>query len=346
VGTGNLVTDPQNFKRGYIESWNLTIQREFRGGILGSLAYVGNHNVNLFGNENINYGQLGGGTASEPFYRYGITGSVGDFLPVGAAHYESLQATVTKRLGNSFSMQGSFTWSHEIGLCCGTSGASPGGEETAPNILIPQYQYLAIATMPLDRTFNLHVSTMYELPFGKGKHFLAHGVAGVIAGGWSLNGLFSSLSGQPFSVSGSSASCNCPGNTQRANQILPTVARTGDGVNGTSWINPLAFANVTTATFGTEGFDTMRGPGHVNLDMSIFRTFQVTERFRLQFRAEAMNVSNTPHFSNPGANVSTVVLNPDGTVNNLGGFGQITSTTALGRVVDQRYFRFGFRVMF
>lgn len=65
----------------------------------------------------------------------------------------------------------------------------------------------------------------------------------------------------------------------------------------------------------------------------------------MQLRAEAMNVSNTPHFSNPGANVSNLVLNPDGSVKSLNGFGQITSTTAVGRVIDQRYFHFGLRIM-
>jgi hypothetical protein len=345
AGTGNMVTDPKHFTRGYIESWNLTLQREFRGGFLGSLGYVGSHNVNLFANTNINYAQLGGGAASEAFYSQGITGTVGEFLPVGNSHYESLQATVSKRFGSGLTMQGSFTWSHQIGLCCG-SAAITGGEESAASILIPQYQHLAIATMPSDRTLNFHYSATYDMPFGKGKQYLQDGVAAAIAGGWSLNGLFSRMSGTPFSVGASSASCNCTGNTQRANQILPSVALTGSGLNGTSYFNPLAFAPVTTAAFGTAGYDTLRGPGHTNLDMSVFRTFSITERFKMQLRAEAMNISNTAHFSNPGSSVSTMVLNSNGTVNSLNGFGQITSTTALGRVVDQRYFRFGVRFMF
>ena len=157
-GTGNLVTDPQHFVRGYIESWNLTLQREFRAGFLGSLAYVGSHNVNLFGLENINYAPIGGGNASLPFFSQGITGSVSEFNPIGAAHFESLQASLTKRFSQGLTMQASYTYSHEIGLCCG-------GEETAPSLLDPAYLYLAVATMPLDRTQNLHISTSYQLPF-------------------------------------------------------------------------------------------------------------------------------------------------------------------------------------
>ena len=55
---------------------------------------------------------------------------------------------------------------------------------------------------------------------------------------------------------------------------------------------------------------------------------------------------NTPHFANPGANVSNLQLNSDGSVKNLNGFSQITATNPLGRVLDQRYFRFGFRFLF
>jgi hypothetical protein len=81
--------------------------------------------------------------------------------------------------------------------------------------------------------------------------------------------------------------------------------------------------------------------------MSVFRTFRITERFQTQIRAEAMNATNTPHFANPsGTNVSNLQTNSDGSVKNLNGFMQITATNPLGRVLDQRYFRFGFRVLF
>ena len=65
-----------------------------------------------------------------------------------------------------------------------------------------------------------------------------------------------------------------------------------------------------------------------------------------QVRGEALNATNTPHFSNPGANVSNLQLNPDGTVRSLGGFSQITVANPLGRIIDQRYFRFGLRINF
>ena len=104
---------------------------------------------------------------------------------------------------------------------------------------------------------------------------------------------------------------------------------------------------MTTARFGTSGYNSLRGPGVKNFDFSLFRTFHVTERVTTQFRAEAFNLTNTPHFSNPGANVSNMQLNTDGTIKNLGGFSQITTTSGIGREgVDERVFRFGLRIAF
>ena len=100
------------------------------------------------------------------------------------------------------------------------------------------------------------------------------------------------------------------------------------------------------ARFGTAGFNILRGPGIVNWDSGLFRDFILKERFKLQFRAESFNFSNTPHFANPGANVSNMVLNPDGTVKNLAGFSQILSTIVTGRTIDERQFRFGLKVSF
>ena len=73
----------------------------------------------------------------------------------------------------------------------------------------------------------------------------------------------------------------------------------------------------------------------------------VTERWKAEFRAEALNLTNTPHFANPGANVSNMVLNPDGTIRSLGGYTVITSTTGTGREgIDERLFRLGLRITF
>jgi len=83
------------------------------------------------------------------------------------------------------------------------------------------------------------------------------------------------------------------------------------------------------------------------VDFSLFRNFSLSERWKLQFRAEAFNFTNTPHFSNPGANVSNLQLDSSGNVKSLNGYDQITSTTGTGRDgIDERQFRFGVRISF
>jgi hypothetical protein len=336
--TGNLtgVNTNKNFVRGYFQSYNFTVQRELPGDLLASLGYVGTHAVHLQTSVNINYGTLGGGTASQPLasipdYSAGITA----LLPWGNDTYNSLQATINKRFAKGLQFQAAYTYSKDIGM--------------NTSVLIPQYISRDHYTTTLDRTHHIVLSAAYELPFGRSKPMLTSGVGAAILGGWSVNGLFNHYSGIPFTVTASSASCNCPGNSQTANLVKTNVAKISSGVDGQAYFDPTAYAPVTGPVFGTAGFDQLRGPGSTNLDMSIFRTIKITERFQTQLRAEAFNVSNTPHFSNPASsnlNVSNASFNPDGSVKNLGGFGTITTTAPLGRLLDQRYFRFGLRFEF
>jgi hypothetical protein len=339
AGTGSLFTDPQNYIRGYTESFNLTVQKEFSGGWTLQTGWVGTHAVHEYTGFNINYGQLGGGTASQPLTQYGITASVTQVQPFGSDIYHSLQTTVNKRFAHGFSTHVAYTFSKDIGL-------NPTTNNSGSTILIPQYRFYDRYVSTLDRTHTFLWSSTYELPFGRGKPLLKQGPLSWIAGGWAINALFTHYSGSTFSVTASATSCNCPGNSQPANQILPNVTKVGSGLGGQAYFNPLAYGPVTTVAFGNSGFDRLRGPGPTNLDMNIFRDFRITERVKMQIRAEAFNAANHPHFSNPGSNVSNMSLNSDGSVKSLGGFSQITSTAPLGRLIDARYFRFGARLKF
>jgi hypothetical protein len=174
-----------------------------------------------------------------------------------------------------------------------------------------------------------------------------HGIGAVVLGGWSLNGVFYHLSGLPFSVNASGTSCNCPTSisTQLANRVKTHVSKVGSGLFGNPYFDPTAFAPVTTADFGTSSYLSLRGPGANNLDASVFRDFQVWERLNMQFRAESFNTTNTPHFANPGANVSSASFT-NGNITALNGYSQITGVNPLGRLLDARYFRFGVKFTF
>src|SRR5262249_7386920 len=102
-----------------------------------------------------------------------------------------------------------------------------------------------------DRTHNLDIFGISEFPFGTGKRWANHGVAALPAGGWQLTGIFTAISGTPFSVTSSATSLNSPGNTQTADQVKPTVEKLGQVGPGTSWFDPYAFAPVTAVRFGT-----------------------------------------------------------------------------------------------
>ena len=326
--TGNLFTNPLDFIRGYIQSYNFTLQRQFKGGMTAQVGYVGGHAVHMFTNLNFNYGQLGGGAASQPLFPYGINAAATINTPFFSDKYNALQTTFQKRYAKGFNLQAQFTYSHDIGPQSATVA-----------ILVPQYRNRNNSTTILDRTFNFSMAGSYELPFKK------RGVLGAIAGGWTTNGMFTHFSGVPFTITSAAGTCNCPGSQQIANQVLPNVDIVGNGIAGSPYFNPAAYAPVTNATFGTSGFNSLRGPGATNLDMSIFRNFSIREGLKLQIRAESLNISNTPHFGNPvlgNLNVS----NYSPTSANLGGFSQITQTQQLSRLLDQRYFRFGLRLIF
>jgi hypothetical protein len=345
--TGNItaLNSKKNFDRGYFQSYNFTVQRELPFNMFASLGYVGTHAVKLQNSVNLNYGQLGGGTASQPLaFVPDYSTSITSLLPTGADKYNSLQFLLNKRLSKGLIFQAAYTYSKDIAETYSSCST------TTLCVLIPQYINRNYYTSTLDRTHHLILSGTYELPFGKDHPMVNQGIGAAILGGWTLNGIYNHYSGIPFSVIASSASCNCPGNSQSANLINPTAARTyGSGLNGQSYVNAAAYAPVTGPVLGTGGFDQLRGPGNNNLDLSIFRNFRLTERFSLQARAESFNLSNTPHFSNPASgnlNISNVGFNPDGSVKSLNGFGAITTTNPLGRLLDQRNFRFGLRVIF
>jgi hypothetical protein len=322
---------PQNsrFIRGYTESENFTIQKDLGHGWIAQAGYVGTLTIHQHTRYNINYGTLNGGTTSQPFYKSnGVSGSVVEILPFETQHYNSLQTSLNHRFSQGFLLSVNYTRSKMIGTCCDDAG------DGGPQITLPQYTNLNRALMTYDRPNAFNTSAVYELPFGKGKQFLNSGIGAAVIGGWHIQGVFTHYSGAPFSASGGSA-LNTPGFTQRAQQVLPNVQYLGNEGPGQLYFNTAAFSAVTApGVIGNVGYDTLRGPGLTNLDTSLFREFRIKERLTLQFRAEALNLSNTPHFSTPQGSVTSPT------------FGQITSTTTVSRLIDPRYLRLGLKIRF
>ncbi len=329
----------EELSRGYVQSWNFTLQKQFRGGFTGQAGYVATRETRQMGVLDVNAGQaIGRGQAGRPlFQQFGRTAFTRVYQPLGTGHYDSLQARLERRFAQGLSFAANYTWSKAIGFV--------GSADSSPPIGALAYFDRNYTLQGYDRTHMLHLTNIWDLPFGKGRTWVKGGVAAALLGGWQVNNIVSLMSGTPFTVTSAATSLDMPGNSQTADQILPQVRILGGAGRGQSYFDPLAFAPVTAARFGTAGLNSMRGPGVVNWDFGVFREFRLREGIALQFRAEAFNFSNTPHFANPGANVSNMTLNPDGSVRSLAGYTEITNTINLGRDgIDERQFRLGLRL--
>lgn len=329
VGTS---TFPAVINRGYIQSLNATVQRDVGAGFNVQAAYVASRAIRQMASVNINPSGPGGGNTGRLLYPH--TANINELIPFNTATYNALQTQTTRRIGASSIFGVSYTLSRSINYA--------DNSDSGLTFNSPQYWGRNRAVAGFDRTHNLQIYLVYDLPFGRGKQWLQSGFASKIAGGWQVNAILSRTSGTPFSVLTSGASLNSQGNTQTADQVLSDVQILGGHGRGSSYFDPNAFAPVTAVRFGNTGRNILRGPGLFNLDASLFRNFRVTERFKLQFRAEAFGVTNTPSFggSTPGNTVSAITRNNDGTIKALNGYTEITSATG------ERQFRLALKLYF
>ena len=350
-GNVSVLTLGETFKRPYIQSWNLVLEKNLGLGFIASAGYIATRTIGQSGLTDVNAGRVGGGTASQPLnQKFGRVATT--FIQDGIAnsHYDSLQTSLKRRFSNGLQLEANYTWSKVIGL------VNLGGDnDSALNIRDPNFRDLNRAVLGIDLPHNFQFSGAWELPFGRGKRWLTDNAVGsALTGGWQLSWLFGAFSGRPFSVTASGTSLNAPGSTQRADQVKPEVEKLGGIGAGNPYYDPTAFAPVTTVRFGTAGFNTLYSPGTVNLDLGLFREFRITEGIKLQFRAEAFNATNTPHFNAPGSNASSpsrdaagnILLDANGRPR-LNGFMEVTSVRSYGREgIDERVFRFGLRLSF
>ncbi|MBI1786326.1 MAG: TonB-dependent receptor [Acidobacteria bacterium] len=340
-GTFAVVTADKNFKRGYVQSWNLTLQKQLKWGFVGQAGYVATRSTNQMGYLDLNAGQvIGAGQSGRTLrQKFGRTAATTLVKPFGTGHYDSLQATLERRFTQSFSLSTAYTWSKVIGFV--------DNNDSEPSVRAIQYFARNRTARGYDRTHNLHISNIWELPFGKGKKFVSSGPLAWVMSGWQLNNILSFYSGTPFTVGADGTSLNMPGSSQTADQVKPSVQMLGGVGKGLPFFDPFAFASVRDPRFGNTAMNLLRGPGVANWDFGFFRKFSITERYKLEFRLEAFNFTNTPHFNNPGTNVSS--FNPEITdpLRRYGGFTEITGTSGIGRDgIDERQFRIGIRISF
>jgi hypothetical protein len=326
-GTLGVTTLPRNYRRGYYESYNLAVQRELPGATTVQAAYVGTLIIREVPGININAGTVpGAGQAGQPLNKvngvttYGITAGVTSLLPIGTGHYNALQAEVKHRFAENGSAGLNYTYSRSIN----DYGDASDGWSSLPVAARPFF-YLNKAVAGFDRSHNIQAYGNYTLPFGNGQRFASSGTVAHIIGNWELSGSMNRESGTPFTVTAGSNSLNMPGNTQFADQLVKHVKILGghDSTHPyfdvTNFADPLVAEKAANPTnpvnrFGTAGRNSVRGPGLFNLSASLSRTFPITDRYGIQFRAESFNLTNTPSFANPAAGVTAA--NGFGTISN------------------------------
>lgn len=327
--------------RGYIQSWNVTVERKLPSDIVASVGYVGTQSVHQLMDRDINAAPPGGGPAGRPLAstqnrRIGM--SMWDGIANG--HYHGLQVAVNRQFSRGLFLKSAYTWSKAINWTDDDGWAGVGwnwGPVMDRNRAVAGYNRAQMFTFGF----------LYEMPFGPGKAWATSGPASWLLRGWQTNGTYAAYTGTPFTVSAAGTSLNAPGNSQTADLVAPGKVKVlGEIGANKSWFDPLAFRQPIEVRFGTTGRNTMFGPGLTNLDLSLFRNFKITEKVMVEFKTECFNISNTPKFSNPGANVSSMSLNADGSVRTLNNFSSITSTLGGLANSSERQFRFGLRLSF
>lgn len=317
--------DTNNLTRGYIQSWNFTMERRL-GDWIATAGYVATRSVNQLAGLEQNWGDIGeGGAGRKLFQKFERTAGTTLFGSLGTAKYDALQTKLQRRYQNGFQLNFAYTWAHGRGFTDEDSGDQP-------FFRIPSYYNRNYADLNQDIRHNVQITAIYDTPFGRGKRYLTDSPLGKILGGWQLNALSSLYTGRPFYIQANSGDLNIASGGQIADcNGEPNYIKSG---SNQLWIDPSTFSQPTGARFGTCGLNNVRGPSTLNLDMGVFRKFQITEKLELQVRAEGFNMTNTPHFERPNRrNV------------NDGAFMLLNRISNTGREgIDERFFRFGFRL--
>lgn len=338
-----------------VQQYSFDVQRQLPSGFVLATGYVGSKSTKLVqGVGDININQLApeflsqGAALNQPIANP-MAGRGGAFAVAAAtlprsqllrpfpqfttvtlqnsdrnrAMYHSFYVKVQKRMSAGLTALGTYTWSRNMdGSFAGAGNTFSTQPGTAQNNYDLGAEY---SRSTVDTPHRLSTAVTYELPFGKGKPFLGgNRFADLVVGGWSINAVGVLQSGYPLAITQLNNNAVIGTSVQRPNATGVPAGATGSfaqRIDG--WLNPAAFSQAPQFAFGnlsrTLG---LRGPGQVNWDVSMFKTFSVTERIKAQFRAEALNFTNTPMFNGP----NTQLGNPQ--------FGRITSQANFSRMIQ------------
>ncbi len=341
----NVTYTPYNVPVGKIKEWTLSVEHQFAHDYAASVAYVGSYGSHLQFPTDLNQitdtTVLAAGLTTQAQRPFPLFGNISGNNYNALSRYNALQVGLTKRYSSGLTFQTNYVWSHFLDDQDSAGWGSRGGSQRWQIGNNPAANY-GNSNFDIPHAFKGIVS--YELPFGQGKQYLNHHEAtNLIAGGWRISGTFIKQSGNPFTVFDSNTGKD--GNSKCGNGCVLFLNRVSDPFSnipalttqGIGYLNPAAFTHPNQANFafGTEGRNTLRGPGLSVVDLSLAKEFHVKERFGFQLRADFVNALNHPSFQPPQGDISK------------GDFGMIDSSlTGNGTTVAPRSGQLGARFTF
>jgi hypothetical protein len=329
VGSIPAVVD-KNFGSGYLEQFNLVVQKDFHGNAL-TVGYVGALGRHLSTGFDINRAPLGNTTNVQTLRRFysqmpGVT-TIAETFSAGASSYHSLQTIFERRFSHGLGFSVTNTWAHLLDNAPNVNGQSGNG---VGQVLADQH-FADYGNGDLDTRDRFVITGNWEMPFGKG----SHGFEKALIAGWHLNVLNLWSTGLPFTIlNPSNISATSPNGSADRPIELGDPFKNIHPPNGASTVNPPlqffdgriattgvcdpstgAFCSQATGTLGTEHRNQFHAPHFRHWDMSVFKEFSVYRETTLQFRAEAFNIANQTNFAAPVTGMGSTAT-----------FGQLTST--------------------
>ena len=359
LGQGVFSVD-RDLGSGYVQQWNLAIQRELHRDLVVEIAYAGSKithvgipdsNINQLTAEQLAQGNALLQQVTNPFFgQIPRSSSIGDpTVPraqllrpfprfttvslyrnnVGNTAYHALQAKLEKRLSKGLAFLVSYTRSKLIDDAGSVFDASIITGPVANFPVADSFNRALEKDVSTGDIPNLFVTSFtYDLPFGKGKFFNLAGLADKVLGGWEIAGTVLLQSGLPFPVTQITNFNAFAGfGTQRPN-ILRNPTLPSDERTTSRWFDTSAFAVAPQFTLGTASRNPVRGPGYRTADIAFIKRTNFGETRNFEFRVEIFNLTNTPPLANP-----------NGVAGNAA-FGTITSAG------DPRVIQFGLKFNF
>jgi hypothetical protein len=325
----SVIAYPRNSQNSDVQQWNIQLERQIGANMSADVAYVGTKMDHLATNFQANQTPLGGGTVAFP-----VVNQINEYAFIGSGRYNGLQTRLVRRFANGMNFTAAYTYSKTTDNSNGAFSTNGNGNIIAVgqggNALLRTNDGNADGDIRNFFTF----SSLYELPFGKGKSFASNlpGAMDYIVGGWQLNNVVTLSSGSPFNYT-------IGGNNVNVRPDLVSYKMGGTGAN--TYLTAVFKAppgNGDWTRQGTLARNFFHGPGYYTWDASMAKTFKVTERVNTIFRAEVFNLLNHPEFTNPSASGGVPY---DGTST-----GVVTFNLNSPRQNSQRQMQFALRVTF